>query len=79
MNYLSEQPSERPLVSRSVSGSPVTAIGCDNAPDEAVYCEVAANMRWYRDIDRPLSMDRGRFLLPSMTKTIFNNRKDRRT
>ena len=62
MNYLSEQPSERPLVSRSVSGSPVTAIGCDGAPDEAAYCEVAANMRWYRDIDRPLSMDRGRFL-----------------
>ncbi len=40
--------------SRNVSGAPVTAQEC-KALREAVNREIAANMRWYRDLCRPLS------------------------
>ena len=55
--YIPEQPSESLYfgVSRDVSGSPVTAIGCVSTRRGRV-CEGMANMRWYRErLHRPLS------------------------
>ena len=50
--------------SRNVSGAPVTAQEC-KALREAVNREIAANMRWYRDLCRPLSLGQRAFFILS--------------
>ena len=60
-------------LSRDASGAPVTAQGC-GALREAADREAAANMRWYRDICRPLSKETGGDFFSCL---ICNKRKER--
>ena len=63
--YIPELPSERAgALVGDASGAPVTAQGC-GALREAADREAAANMRWYRDICRPLSKETGAIFLLS--------------